>query len=59
VAVNKKDALVQGLGKFRCSACKKVAKVTVSKYVAPAVENRPYFDVALVAAAIVAEVPVA
>jgi hypothetical protein len=32
VAVSKKDALVQGLGKFRCSACKKRCKVTVSKF---------------------------
>lgn len=35
VAVNKKDALTQTLGKFRCSACKKRAKVTVSKFKAP------------------------
>lgn len=35
VAVGKKDALTQTLGKFRCSGCKKKAKVTVSKYVAP------------------------
>lgn len=31
VAVSKKDALTQTLGKFRCSACKKRCKVTVSK----------------------------
>ena len=31
VAVNKKDALTQTLGKFRCTACGKRAKVTVSK----------------------------
>lgn len=35
VAVSKKDALTQTLGKFRCSACKKRCKVTVSKYKAP------------------------
>ena len=35
VAVNKKDALTQTLGKFRCNACGKRAKVTVSKYKAP------------------------
>jgi hypothetical protein len=35
IAVSKKDALVQGLGKFRCSACKKRCKVTVSKFKAP------------------------
>ena len=35
VAVNKKDALTQTLGKFRCGACKKRCKVTVSKYKAP------------------------
>lgn len=35
VAVNKKDALTQTLGKFRCTACRKPAKVTVSKYKAP------------------------
>jgi len=32
VAVNKKDALTQTLGKFRCSSCKKRCKVTVSKF---------------------------
>ena len=31
VAVNKKDALTQTLGKFRCTACGKRTKVTVSK----------------------------
>jgi hypothetical protein len=31
VAVNKKDALTQTLGKFRCGACGKRCKVTVSK----------------------------
>lgn len=35
VAVSKKDALTQTLGKFRCSACKKRCKVTVSKYKTP------------------------
>jgi len=35
VAVGKKDALTQSLGKFRCSGCGKRSKVTVSKYVAP------------------------
>ena len=35
MAVSKKDALTQTLGKFRCSACKKRCKVTVSKYKAP------------------------
>lgn len=35
VAVGKKDALVQSLGKFRCTGCKKRAKVTVSKFKAP------------------------
>jgi hypothetical protein len=39
IAVTKKDALVQGLGKFRCSACKKRCKVTVSKFKAPEVVN--------------------
>lgn len=32
MAGNKKDALTQTLGKFRCTACRKPAKVTVSKY---------------------------
>src|SRR5580658_5828097 len=31
IAVNKKDALVQGLGKFHCTECGKKCKVTVSK----------------------------
>lgn len=31
VAVSKKDALTQTLGKFRCSGCKKRCKVAVSK----------------------------
>ena len=35
VAVNKKEALTQTLGKFRCGACGKRCKVTVSKYKAP------------------------
>lgn len=30
-ATNKKDALLQGLGKFRCTECKKPCKVSVSK----------------------------
>lgn len=34
-AVSKKDALTQTLGKFRCNACKKRCKVTVSKFKAP------------------------
>ena len=50
VAVNKKDALVQTLGKFRCSACKKRTKVTVSKYKAPDVT---------VSVPVLTEVPVA
>lgn len=29
--VGKKDALVQGLGSWRCTVCKKPCKVTVSK----------------------------
>ncbi len=33
--VGKKEALEQGLGKFRCGVCKKRCKVTVSKYKAP------------------------
>jgi hypothetical protein len=45
VAVSKKDALTQTLGKFRCTGCQKPAKVSRSKYVAPE-------------AAIVTEVPV-
>ena len=32
-ATNKKDALLQGLGKFRCTECKKRCKVKVSKLV--------------------------
>ncbi len=35
VAVSKKDALTQTLGKFRCGGCGKRAKVTVSKFKAP------------------------
>lgn len=31
VRVGKKDALVQGLGSWRCTVCKKPCKVTVSK----------------------------
>jgi hypothetical protein len=31
-AVNKKDALTQTLGKFRCGECGKRCKVTVSKF---------------------------
>jgi hypothetical protein len=31
VAVDKKSAEIQGLGKFRCPTCRKVTKVTRSK----------------------------
>lgn len=45
VKVGGKDALVQGLGSWRCSACHKAAKVTVSKFkaaeVPPVVEVVP------------------
>ena len=48
--MNKKDALTQTLGKFRCGACKKRCKVTVSKYKAPDVT---------VSVPVLTEVPVA
>jgi hypothetical protein len=46
-----------GLGHFRCSGCKKSAKVTVSKFKAPEASVQT-FSPELIAKAIVVEVPV-
>jgi hypothetical protein len=60
VKVGKKDALVQGLGSWRCPGCHKAAKVTVSKFKAAEPETKPYFDAELLKRAIVSTgVPIA
>lgn len=56
MAVNKKDALTQTLGKFRCSGCKKRAKVTVSKFKAPETPKIGVVDMNAIEAQIVMEV---